>query len=125
MDQYDVKFYKIDLEVTDASTYLAGSASVLIQVLDNPVNELVFDLLSELTVDSVLLDGKKAEFTRPDNQLIVSPAAELERTAIGIGDRILFRPWVCRTSGFPVYTAPGRMCGTGGLPGRFPSPLPL
>ena len=77
MDRYDVKFYKIDLEVTDASTYLSGSASILIQVLDIPVNELVFDLLSELTVDSVMLDGKPAEFTHAGNQLIVSPATEI------------------------------------------------
>lgn len=77
MDRYDVKFYKIDLEVTDASTYLAGSASILIQVLDIPVEELVFDLLSDLTVDSVMLDGRIAGFTHEGNQLIVAPAKEI------------------------------------------------
>jgi aminopeptidase N len=77
MDRYDVMFYKIDLEVTDASTYLAGSASVLVQVLDNPVNELVFDLLSALSVDSVLLDGMVAEFSHAENQLIVAPVTEI------------------------------------------------
>lgn len=77
MDRYDVKFYKIDLEVTNASTFLAGSASILIQVLDVPVDELVFDLLSELYVDSVMLDGKIAAFTHTGNQLIVAPETEI------------------------------------------------
>jgi aminopeptidase N len=77
MDRYDVKFYKIDLEVTDTSTYLAGSASILIQVLDIPVNELVFDLLSDLTVDSVMLNGRIAEFSHSGNQLIVAPETEI------------------------------------------------
>jgi aminopeptidase N len=77
MDRYDVKFYKIDLEVTDTSTFLAGSSSVLVQVLDIPINELVFDLLSDLTVDSVMLNGTDAEFTHTDNQLIVKSAAEI------------------------------------------------
>jgi aminopeptidase N len=78
MDQYDVAFYKIDLEITDSSTFLAGSASVLIHVLDNPVHEIVFDLSSDLTVDSVLLDGMTAEFTHSENQLIVLPETEIE-----------------------------------------------
>jgi aminopeptidase N len=84
MDRYDIKFYKIDLEVTDTSTYLEGSCSILVQVLDNPVSELVFDLLSALTVDSVMVNGTFAEFTHTNNQLIVVSASE-----IGIQQKVL------------------------------------
>lgn len=77
MDLYDVLFYKIDLEIADTSTYLSGSASVLIRILDRPVNELVFDLLSDLTVDSVLLAGKAVSFSHYNDQLVVTPGAEM------------------------------------------------
>jgi len=77
MDLYDVIFYGIDLEVPDTSTLLSGSTSILIKVLDKPVNELVFDLLADLRVDSVWLDGKVTAFNHADDQLIVMPQAEV------------------------------------------------
>ena len=78
MERYDVKFYKIDLEVTDTSTFLAGSTSILLQVLNSPVTDLVFDLLSDLTVDSVLLDGKSTSFVHSNNQLQVLTAIAIQ-----------------------------------------------
>ncbi|MBN1415169.1 MAG: T9SS type A sorting domain-containing protein [Bacteroidales bacterium] len=78
MDLYDVKFYKIDLEVTNTSTFLAGSASVLLQVLDIPVTELVFDLLSDIAVDSVLVDGKHTSFLHENNLLQVLPSTAIQ-----------------------------------------------
>jgi len=77
MDLYDVIFYGIDLEVTDTSTFLSGSTSILLKVLDKPANELVFDLLSDLRVDSVWLEGKVTAFIHADDQLIVIPQVEV------------------------------------------------
>ncbi|MBN2764116.1 MAG: M1 family metallopeptidase, partial [Bacteroidales bacterium] len=73
MDLYDVKFYKIDLEITDTSTFLSGSTSVLLQIVADSGTELVFDMLSDLTVDSVRLDGKNVSCEHVDDKLIVLP----------------------------------------------------
>jgi aminopeptidase N len=78
MDQYDVKFYGINLEVNDTSTFLKGYVDIMLEVLDNPVNELVFDLLSDLSVDSVSLDGISTGFVHAGNQLIVEHSTGLQ-----------------------------------------------
>jgi aminopeptidase N len=77
MDLYDVKFYEIDLTVTDTSTYLSGATSVLLKTLEKPVNELVFDLLSDLFVDSVWINGENVPFDHDKDQLIIRPEEEI------------------------------------------------
>jgi aminopeptidase N len=85
MNRYDVKFYRIDLAVTDTSTYLKGSTSILVQILDEPVSELVFDLLSDLIVDSVQKDGITTAFSHVNNQLLVlSPSTIQAREKVTV-----------------------------------------
>ncbi len=76
MDNYDVKFYKLDLEVTDSTTYISGSATVLVEVLETPFNEIVLELSDLMTVDSILVDEIIAVFIHQNDEIIISPASE-------------------------------------------------
>ncbi len=56
-DNYDVKYVKFDLNVTNASTYLSGNVSTTAMVTATSMSAYVFELSSLLTIDSVLIDG--------------------------------------------------------------------
>ena len=66
---YDVKFYWIDVEATDTSTFLTGNTQIQIQLLNDDVDTIIFELINEMMVDSIMVDGKKQEFIH-DNDLI-------------------------------------------------------
>jgi aminopeptidase N len=72
MINYDVKFYKLDLEASDTSTYLSGSATVLVEAIGEPFNEFVLELLDSYTVDSVLVDGVNSNFVHQNNEIVIS-----------------------------------------------------
>ncbi len=72
MDKYDVKFYHIDLEVTDTSTWIKGFTSSVIQIISSSVNEIVFDFSNDMTIDSVLINGKSASFEHQNNMLVIN-----------------------------------------------------
>jgi hypothetical protein len=54
---YDVHFYGIDLTVNDTSTCIGGSTEILVSALVE-LDEVVFELASLMTVDSVFIDGE-------------------------------------------------------------------
>ena len=54
---YDVGFYWIDIETSDASTFVKGYTLVQGRALKT-ISELVFELSGDLWVDSVFVDGK-------------------------------------------------------------------
>ncbi len=72
MSNYDVKFYKLDLEVSDTSTYLSGSVTVLVKVIEEPFNEFILELLDLYTVDSVLVNGINADFTHQNSEIVIN-----------------------------------------------------
>ncbi len=76
MDNYDVKFYRLDIEASDTTTFISGSATILIEITGSPSEELTFELVNDYTVDSVLADGEKAEFIHHDDELTVSTGKE-------------------------------------------------
>ncbi|HEX3007824.1 MAG TPA: M1 family aminopeptidase [Bacteroidales bacterium] len=58
---YDVKFYSLDLDISDTSTFLKGNATIRI-MFNEPADSVVFNFNPRLRIDSVLVDGKKASF---------------------------------------------------------------
>lgn len=61
-DNYDVKYVKLDVSVTNTSTYIAGSATTNAVVVAPTMSSYVFELNSLLTIDSILFDGSLATF---------------------------------------------------------------
>jgi aminopeptidase N len=82
MSNYDVKFYKLDLEASDTTNYLSGSATILIRIIDSPLNEFIFELANDYSVDSVLLDSVKADFIHQDDKITVTSATDQEKNSL-------------------------------------------
>jgi aminopeptidase N len=76
MDNYDVKFYWLDIEASDTTTFISGSVTILVEITGSPSDELTFELVNDYTVDSVLAGGEKAEFIHQDDELVVGTGKE-------------------------------------------------
>ncbi len=62
--EYDVKFYKIDLEASDTTSYIAGNVTILSQVAINLLDTFKFELYSGLSIDSVYIGRHKVSIIR-------------------------------------------------------------
>lgn len=82
MDNYDVKFYKLDLEASDSTTYLSGSVTVLVEVLKTPFNEIVLELSDNMTIDSILVDDIIADFVHQNDEIVISTDAAYETNSL-------------------------------------------
>lgn len=58
LDLYDVKYHKLDLSVTNTSTYVEGKVTTKAVVTASQMGLFVFELHPSLTVDSVKVNGQ-------------------------------------------------------------------
>ncbi len=77
MASYDVKFYKLDIEVSDTIASLHGHAIVGAEVADNPLDTFSIELHNKLSADSAFLDGIKYPFTHESNNIFVVPSTPI------------------------------------------------
>jgi len=56
-DNYDVKFYWLDLSVERTSTNVEGNVTINAVVKNNPLDTFVVELINDLTVDSVKINN--------------------------------------------------------------------
>lgn len=68
LSDYDVKFYGLDIELSNTNDQVAGHVIILIEIL-NSTNTIVFELIQQLTVDSIFVNETKKDFTHA-NELI-------------------------------------------------------
>jgi aminopeptidase N len=71
-DQYDVRFYLLDLNVSDSSAYIRGSVTIYVESIIESLNDVVLDFSDLLIADSVLVDGEQVSFEHIDNKLIIN-----------------------------------------------------
>jgi len=79
LDNYDVCFYFIDLNATNLNKTISGKASIKAKVVNQPLSELMLQLHSSLTVDSVKIDNQVFAFTHSNDEIhipISNPIAE-------------------------------------------------
>jgi len=77
MANYDVKFYHIDLSVTNTSTTLSGNTTIKVQSKVPSLSLIVLQLTSQLTVSAVDINGQAATFNRSGNELRITPATPI------------------------------------------------
>jgi len=79
---YDVSSYIIDIEVSDTTTYIGGSATInCIAIV--PIDTFAFELISEYIIDQILINGIEYSNYFLDGDNVLVPIAEvLEGTAI-------------------------------------------
>jgi len=82
MDNYDVKFYYIDLNITNQSKAISGFGTIKAEVINSPFNEIVVQLHSSLSVDSVLVNGESLAFNHSNNEISVNLSASLSEGEI-------------------------------------------
>jgi len=76
MDNYDVKYTKIDLNIDFADEMIYGDNVIQIQTVENDVDEIVLDFTTNLILDDVILNGTSLDFTHQNHQI----AIDLENT---------------------------------------------
>jgi aminopeptidase N len=86
-DNFDVLFYRLDLNVSDSSIYIEGSNSVMLKSVVPALQQVVLDFSRNMTTDSVLINEQKVPFTHTLHELVIdllSPAdsGELITTTI-------------------------------------------
>jgi aminopeptidase N len=63
MNEYDVHFYKLDIDVERNSVYVKGNVEIHAKAVKN-LSVFVFQLHDTLTIDSIFINGNKFSFTR-------------------------------------------------------------
>jgi hypothetical protein len=71
LEDYDVKFYALDVEVDNHSDQIGGSTTILVEVRKNAFSTLVFELYHALVVERVVVDGTEMSFTHTDDELYI------------------------------------------------------
>jgi hypothetical protein len=71
MFDYDVKFYKLDLEAYDSTNQFSGYATVLVQVVAAEMDTFSIELSTKLAADSVFINGVQHSFTHTTNNIYV------------------------------------------------------
>ncbi|MDR2037211.1 MAG: M1 family metallopeptidase [Bacteroidales bacterium] len=66
---YDIKFYKIDIEADHMTTAIKGKADVVAAIEKTGLDRLILELGDHLHVDSVWLDGNPVSFRHADGLL--------------------------------------------------------
>ncbi|MDR2627280.1 MAG: hypothetical protein LBC40_04525, partial [Dysgonamonadaceae bacterium] len=66
---YDVKYYKIDIEADNTSTEVKGYAEIWAEVKQSGLERFTMELNAKVQVDSVYLDGKPVAFARENDRL--------------------------------------------------------
>ena len=68
---YDVGFYFIDLELSNTSKYLEGNARIDLNLNGDYNDELVFELKSNLTIDSIKVNNSLESYNHTDDIVII------------------------------------------------------
>jgi len=77
LDAYDVKFYGLDVQADNQSDQIQGSATILVQLIDDKQTSLLFELTSSLVVDRVEVEGQEVTFSHEGNEITLSLSAPL------------------------------------------------
>lgn len=76
---YDVNFYKLDVEVNDSNTFVKGNTSVRAKITGMNTDSFNLELASNMLVDSVFLNGRKTKFNHDGNYLDILPDHQLKK----------------------------------------------
>jgi len=62
-NNYDIKYIKLDISVSNTSTSINGCCTTMAKVLATTLNRYVFELIPDYTIDSVLVNGVSCPYT--------------------------------------------------------------
>ena len=68
MDHYDIHFVKLDIEVSDQSTFISGNATIHASVIDS-LAQLILDFSNYMTLDSIFINNIKVAASHSNNTI--------------------------------------------------------
>ncbi len=71
LNNYNVKFYFLDLNAENNSIDISGNVTIHAQVLVNELDTFAFELVDELNIDSIFVNGQEQLFQRSNNEVFV------------------------------------------------------
>lgn len=72
LQDYDVKWYFLNLEADNLSVNVKGSVTILAEVILEGMDELVVELASDMFADSVVINSQSRPFTHAEDLLSIS-----------------------------------------------------
>ncbi len=78
LKNYDVKFYKLDIQADDKSDHIQGNVTLLARVQNDPLNTLVVELHNGLVVERVLVNGEEKPFSHVGDEINISLSSPLD-----------------------------------------------
>jgi aminopeptidase N len=96
---FDVTYYRLDLVVTTPASYLKGKVTVTGICLADSALSLTLDLVNQMRIDSVLMNGLRCIFTQRDNSFDIM-FARFYRSAESLSVDIFY-------DGIPIATGLG------------------
>jgi aminopeptidase N len=78
LEDYDVKFYGLDVRVSNRSDRIEGSTTILVETLKNSFETLVLELYNSLLVDKVVVEGEEMNFTHDGDELYIALNSPLD-----------------------------------------------
>jgi aminopeptidase N len=71
LNDYDVRFYFLDIALEDTSIYVDGNVTISADVLSSQLDTFAVELIDELTVDSVYVNGTELTFTHNTDHIFI------------------------------------------------------
>jgi aminopeptidase N len=82
LNDYDVKFYKLDIQVDNKSDHIQGNVTMLARVQNNPLSTLVVELHNGLLVERVMVNGEVKQFSHDGDEISISLGNPLDTAAM-------------------------------------------
>ncbi|MFC2113662.1 M1 family aminopeptidase [Bacteroidota bacterium] len=82
LNDYDIKFYGLDIEADNNSDQIQGNVTILARVQNNPLSTMVVELYNSLKVDRVLVNGEEKQFSHIGNEINISLGSALDTDAM-------------------------------------------
>jgi len=79
---YDLKFYFLDIEANNNNTFIKGCVVILAEPTAESLDTIVFELIDEMTVDSILLDQINTSFYQSNNNIYIIPTLSPKKAEI-------------------------------------------
>lgn len=81
---YDVKFYFLDLEMSNTSIYLKGSVRIDAKVVVPVLDTFVVELIPALSIDSIKINGQLKTFVRSGDEVYVPGLSFINDAALSV-----------------------------------------
>jgi len=92
LNSYDVKFYGLDVEVNNRSDQVQGNTTILVEVTQNFLDTLVFELNQSLTVSRVVVDGVETSYTQAGDELYINMVSPKD-SGVLVNAQVFYGTW--------------------------------